>query len=114
MARQAAALRALGPAAVLLKGGHLGGDESPDLLQDADGAHWLEAPRSPTANTHGTGCSLSSAIAAELARGRRLPAAAAVAKTWLSGAVAAADDLGVGQGHGPVHHFHGLWPVDRP
>jgi hydroxymethylpyrimidine/phosphomethylpyrimidine kinase len=64
----------------------------------------------PTRRTHGTGCTLSAAIAALLARRRPLPTAVAEAKRYLAGAIAAAEELGVGQGHGPVHHFHQLWP----
>ena len=109
MADQARALRALGPAAVLLKGGHLSGADSPDVLAAAEGLTWFEAPRVPTRNTHGTGCSLSSALAAELARGHPVAVAAARAKDWLGGAIAAAGALDVGRGHGPVHHFHALW-----
>ena len=117
---QATALLSLGPRAVLIKGGHLGGDDSPDLLVHDDDATWIEGRRVATANTHGTGCSLSSAVAAELAKRRPLTQAVRTAKTWLDGALAGADGLGVGQGHGPVHHFHALWPVpgdapdDRP
>ncbi len=109
MEAQALRLRALGPAAVLVKGGHLGGTESPDVLVSDAGAHWFEAPRIPTKNTHGTGCSLSSAIAAELAKGSAPAEAVAAAKAWLAGAVATAGELSVGTGHGPVHHFHALW-----
>ena len=108
---QATALLSLGPRAVLIKGGHLGGDDSPDLLVHDDDATWIEGRRVATANTHGTGCSLSSAVAAELAKRRPLTQAVRTAKTWLDGALAGADGLGVGQGHGPVHHFHALWPV---
>jgi hydroxymethylpyrimidine/phosphomethylpyrimidine kinase len=108
MAEQAQALRALGPKAVLIKGGHLGGAESPDLLLWEHGIEQLDGPRHPTRNTHGTGCSLSSALACELAHGHALPQAAARAKIWLSGAIAAADGLSVGAGHGPVHHFHNI------
>ena len=111
MERQAAALLALGPGAVLLKGGHLDGPESPDLLVWTGGLRWYEGRRGATANTHGTGCSLSSAIAAELAQGRPLPQAVGRARDWLAAAIAAADGLAIGQGHGPVHHFHALWPV---
>jgi len=110
IAVQATALLALGPRAVLIKGGHLSGDESPDLLVHGERAIWLEGRRRATANTHGTGCSLSAAIAAELAKGHALPEAARAAKRWLAGAISAADGLGIGQGHGPVHHFHALWP----
>ncbi|MEM9247795.1 MAG: bifunctional hydroxymethylpyrimidine kinase/phosphomethylpyrimidine kinase [Pseudomonadota bacterium] len=111
IAVQAAALLALGPRAVLVKGGHLTGDDSPDLLMTRSGANWIDAPRIETANTHGTGCSLSSGIAAELAKGAELTDAVRTAKAWLSGAIVAADTLDIGQGHGPVHHFHALWPV---
>ncbi len=104
MAAQGQALRALGPVWVLVKGGHLPGDDSPDLLAGPDGAHWLEARRTPTRNTHGTGCTLSSAIAARLARGAEIRPAVEGAKAWLSAAIAAADGLSVGHGHGPVDH----------
>ncbi|MGF1658629.1 MAG: bifunctional hydroxymethylpyrimidine kinase/phosphomethylpyrimidine kinase [Rubrimonas sp.] len=113
MAAQAQALRALGARAVLMKGGHLGGADSPDLLVHAGGVERLDGPRHATRNTHGTGCSLSSALACELGHGRALPEAAARAKAWLSDAIAAAGDLGVGAGHGPVHHFHALWRNPR-
>jgi hydroxymethylpyrimidine/phosphomethylpyrimidine kinase len=109
MAAQATRLRALGPAAVLVKGGHLEGEGSPDVLATADGLEWFEAERIATRNTHGTGCTLSSAIAAELAKGAAPAEAVRVAKTYLAGAIAAADQLSVGSGHGPVHHFHTLW-----
>ncbi|MDK4735532.1 bifunctional hydroxymethylpyrimidine kinase/phosphomethylpyrimidine kinase [Rhizobium sp. CNPSo 3490] len=109
MAAQAERLRALGPAAVLVKGGHLGSDESPDVLATADGLHWFEARRVPTKNTHGTGCTLSSALAAELAKGASAEQAVAIAKDYLADAVAAAGSLTVGSGHGPVQHFHALW-----
>ncbi|ACI58950.1 hydroxymethylpyrimidine/phosphomethylpyrimidine kinase [Rhizobium leguminosarum] len=111
MAAQAEQLRALGPAAVLVKGGHLDSDDSPDVLATADGLHWFEARRVPTKNTHGTGCTLSSALAAELAKGASVPEAVAIAKDYLAGAVAAAGSLTVGSGHGPVQHFHALWKV---
>ena len=110
MAPCAARLQGLGPSNVLLKGGHLEGGESPDLLMHGGELIWLEAPRHDTANTHGTGCSLSAAIAALLARGRALPTAVAEAKTFVANAIGAADSLGVGHGHGPIHHFHALWP----
>ena len=102
-------LRGLGPANVLLKGGHLAGAGSPDLLLSSGRRLWLESPRIATRHTHGTGCTLSSAITALLARGRPLPVAVAEAKRWLTAAIAAGDDLGVGHGIGPVHHFHALW-----
>ncbi|MGO7970779.1 bifunctional hydroxymethylpyrimidine kinase/phosphomethylpyrimidine kinase [Rhizobium ruizarguesonis] len=109
MAAQAERLRALGPVAVLVKGGHLDSDESPDVLATAAGLHWFEARRVPTKNTHGTGCTLSSALAAELAKGASAQEAVAIAKDYLAGAVAAAGRLSVGSGHGPVQHFHALW-----
>jgi len=96
--------------AVLVKGGHGSGDESEDLLWRAGREQWFAAPRIATKNTHGTGCSLSSAIAAHLARGASLPDAVKRAKHWLTGAIGAADELSVGKGRGPVHHFHELWP----
>jgi hydroxymethylpyrimidine/phosphomethylpyrimidine kinase len=99
-------LLALGCRAVLIKGGHGQGSESIDYLIDANGVIALSAPRVATNNTHGTGCSLSSAIAAGLARGEDLATALRNAKTFISGAIAAADRFAVGQGHGPVHHFH--------
>jgi hydroxymethylpyrimidine/phosphomethylpyrimidine kinase len=111
MAGVAARLQGLGVANVLLKGGHLGGAQSPDLLLAEGELYWFEGPRVATGNTHGTGCSLSSAIAAGLARGRPLPTAVAEAKRWLEAALRGADRLGIGQGHGPVHHFHALWPA---
>jgi hydroxymethylpyrimidine/phosphomethylpyrimidine kinase len=112
MAAQATRLLALGPASVLVKGGHLEGETSPDVLATADGLIWFEAGRVATPNTHGTGCTLSSAIAAELAKGAGPQAAVAAAKAYLAGAIAAAGRLSVGSGHGPVHHFHALWRDD--
>lgn len=102
-------LHAMGPGAVLLKGGHLGGEESTDVLFDGVDMVRLTAKRIDTRNTHGTGCTLSSAIAALLAQGVSLGDAVARAKTYISAAIAHADELGVGQGQGPVHHFHDFW-----
>jgi len=99
-------LLAMGCRAVLIKGGHGQGDESIDYLFDANGTLALAAPRIATRNTHGTGCSLSSAIAAGLAKGESLETAVRNAKTWISAAISAADRFSVGHGHGPVHHFH--------
>jgi hydroxymethylpyrimidine/phosphomethylpyrimidine kinase len=108
--RQGRALLALGPAAVLMKGGHAEGAVCTDLLLEKGGhATAFTADRLDTRNTHGTGCSLSSAIAAGLARGLPLSAAVGEAHDWLHGAIRAADRLAVGSGHGPVHHFHRLW-----
>ena len=106
MREQAHALRALGPRAVLLKGGHLQGDHSPDLLVTEQEELRLDAPRIATRNTHGTGCTLSSALATWLGAGLSLPEATRRAKAYLSAAIAGADRLSVGSGHGPVHHFH--------
>ncbi|MBE0488732.1 MAG: bifunctional hydroxymethylpyrimidine kinase/phosphomethylpyrimidine kinase [Halomonas sp.] len=105
----APALQALGAGATLLKGGHLAGEECPDLLITAEATRWVEGARVDTANLHGTGCTLSSAIAARLARGDSLPVAVAGAKQWLGEALAASQQLDVGQGRGPVHHFHAWW-----
>jgi hydroxymethylpyrimidine/phosphomethylpyrimidine kinase len=99
-------LLALGCGAVLIKGGHGQGSESIDYLVRKGGVIALSAPRMATKNTHGTGCSLSSAIAAGLAKGHDLETAVRDAKTWISAAIVAADRLGVGRGHGPIHHFH--------
>ena len=102
-------LRALGPTAVLLKGGHLGGPDSPDYLATSAGGAWLEGRRTETHNTHGTGCTLSAALATHLARLDDPAEAARRAKLYISQAIAAADELSVGGGHGPVHHFADLW-----
>ena len=99
-------LLAMGSAAVLVKGGHGSGPESVDILIDKASVIRLAAPRIATRNTHGTGCSLSSAIAAGLAKGLDLEAAVRHAKAYVSAAIAAADRLRVGHGHGPIHHFH--------
>lgn len=108
--RQGAALRAMGPDAVLMKGGHAAGAICRDLLVTAAGDTAFDSPRIDTGNTHGTGCSMASAIAAELAKGATPEQATASAHRWLHGAIVAADTLNVGRGHGPVHHFHGIWP----
>jgi len=99
-------LLALGCDAVLIKGGHGQGAESIDYLVTGRGTLALSAPRIATPNTHGTGCSLSSAIAAGLAKGEDLETALRQAKAWISAAIAAADRFSVGHGHGPIHHFH--------
>jgi len=112
MQAQAKQLLTLGPRAVLLKGGHLAdsaSDDSADLLLTASQAIWLPAKRIPTANTHGTGCTLSSAIAAGLARGLDVQTAVTEAKAYITAAIAASDRLKVGSGHGPTHHFHAWW-----
>ena len=108
VADQGRALLALGPAHVLMKGGHAAGETCNDLLLGPEPLT-LSAPRQTTRNTHGTGCSMSSAIAAGLARGMTMPDAVRAAHGWLQGAIAAADTLSAGLGHGPVHHFHAIW-----
>jgi hydroxymethylpyrimidine/phosphomethylpyrimidine kinase len=106
---QAEKLLALGTGAVLIKGGHGGGTESVDLLVDGDGDARFAAPRIATKNTHGTGCTLASAIAAGLAKGLPLNDAVHEAKAYVSAAIAAADRLHVGSGRGPLHHFFKWW-----
>jgi hydroxymethylpyrimidine/phosphomethylpyrimidine kinase len=104
-------LLGLGPRAVLMKGGHATGDTCVDLLITPTEVIRLSAPRRATRNTHGTGCTLSAAIAAGLALGMPLTEAVRMAHAYLQGAIAAADFLKIGSGHGPVHHFHAVWPA---
>ncbi|MGW3351459.1 bifunctional hydroxymethylpyrimidine kinase/phosphomethylpyrimidine kinase [Nonomuraea rubra] len=106
---QAQRLRALGARQVLLKGGHLDGETCVDVLATPEGTVELAAPRVDTKNTHGTGCTLSSAIAALRPRHDDWEGAVRAAKTYLTEALRAADSLHVGHGHGPVHHFHAIW-----
>ncbi len=106
---QGQALIAMGARAVLMKGGHAAGPICTDLLITRDDVLTFSAPRLATQNTHGTGCTLSAAIAAGLAKGMALDAAVRRAHAWLHSAIAAADGLGIGHGHGPVHHFHEVW-----
>jgi hydroxymethylpyrimidine/phosphomethylpyrimidine kinase len=103
---QGSKLLAFGCPAVLIKGGHGEGAESADYLVTANARLRLAAPRTATKNTHGTGCTLSSAVAAGLAKGEPLETAVRQAKAYVSAAIAAADRLSVGKGHGPVHHFY--------
>ena len=112
MMRAAADIRTtLGPMSVLLKGGHLAGaEDSSDLFDDGGGALRIAAPRLLTRNTHGTGCTLSSAIAAHLAHGLALRDAVRAAKEYITAAISTADQLSVGGGHGPVNHFYAIWP----
>lgn len=105
---------ALGARAVVLKGGHAAGATSDDLLYGGGAFVRFGAPRVATRNTHGTGCTFSSAIAAHLARGFGLEDAVRAAKAYVSAAIAAGAALEIGGGHGPVHHFHALWPSARP
>jgi hydroxymethylpyrimidine/phosphomethylpyrimidine kinase len=104
MRRMAVELLRLGPAAVLLKGGHLAGSNATDVLADGDGLSEFTAPRIATKNTHGTGCTLSSAIAALLPRHSRAEAVH-LAKEYVTDALSHADELAVGHGHGPLRHF---------
>ncbi|MEN2981634.1 MAG: bifunctional hydroxymethylpyrimidine kinase/phosphomethylpyrimidine kinase, partial [Thermus sp.] len=99
----AMALLELGPRAVLLKGGHLEGEEAVDLLATRERVQAFSAPRVRTRNTHGTGCTLSAAIAALLAQGKPLEEAVAQAKAYLTRALETAPPLG--RGHGPLNHF---------
>jgi hydroxymethylpyrimidine/phosphomethylpyrimidine kinase len=101
MRRAAGRLLAYGPRWVLVKGGHLPG-EAADLLTDGDEEHWLRAPRHDNRHTHGTGCTLASAVAVGLARGLPVPEAVRQAKEYVTGAIAAGFALGAGIG--PVDH----------
>jgi hydroxymethylpyrimidine/phosphomethylpyrimidine kinase len=106
-------LLALGPRAVLVKGGHAGGAQSVDLLVEPQDCIRLVADRIAARNGHGTGCTLSSAIAAGLAKGLDLAQAVRAAKSFVTSALAAADTLQIGSGSGPVHHFHDIWPKQQ-
>jgi hydroxymethylpyrimidine/phosphomethylpyrimidine kinase len=109
MHAQAGRLLDLGARAVLIKGGHASGAESVDLLVEPAGVARFAARRIATDNTHGSGCTLSAAIAAFLAKGVALADAVGAAKAFISEAIAAADRLAIGSGHGPVHHLHAWW-----
>lgn len=107
---QARAVASATGALVVAKGGHLSDATVSDALVGPDGVRaQVDHTRLPTRNTHGTGCSLSAAIAAGLAAGLTVAQATTRAHDWLQGAIATADDLSVGLGHGPVHHFHKIW-----
>ncbi|ALR77356.1 bifunctional hydroxymethylpyrimidine kinase/phosphomethylpyrimidine kinase [[Enterobacter] lignolyticus] len=109
MLEQGRALLGFGCGAVLMKGGHLEDAESPDWLFTPQGEYRFTAPRVPTKNTHGTGCTLSAALAALRPRYHSWQETVPEAKAWLSAALAQADTLEVGHGIGPVHHFHAWW-----
>lgn len=110
MVRQGWALLQTGARAVLMKGGHLpDASASPDWLVEAARSVRLDGARVPVSNTHGTGCTLSSAIAALLPQQPDLESTVREAKTYLTGAIAASGHLDVGHGVGPVHHFHRWW-----
>ncbi|MDE2607032.1 MAG: bifunctional hydroxymethylpyrimidine kinase/phosphomethylpyrimidine kinase [Burkholderiales bacterium] len=105
-------LIAQGAPAMLLKGGHLAGDQVSDLLLARDGApQWMRAPRIPTSNTHGTGCTLSSAIASHLALGADLGEAVARARDYVRGALEAGARVRTGAGSGPLNHGHAPQPM---
>lgn len=106
---QGRALLALGPQAVLMKGGHASGAVCNDHLVSAEGVRRFSADRLETRNTHGTGCTLSSSIAAGLAKGLTVEHAVEEAHAYLAAAIRAADTMTIGSGHGPVHHFHHFW-----
>ncbi len=105
-------LRDLGAESVVLKGGHISPERpsSEDLFWDGDTATRLCAPRIPTRNTHGTGCTFAAAITAGLARGESIRSAVVAARQYVQGAIAAGAGLTIGDGHGPLHHFFQLWP----
>lgn len=109
MQEQAEKLIDLGARCVLLKGGRGKNEDSADLMASPGTTVWYRAPREKTHNTHGTGCTLSSAVAAGLAKGLPLGVAVASAKDYISAAIRAADRLTIGSGRGPVHHFHAYW-----
>ena len=94
----------LGAAKVVIKGGHLDHEKAVDILYDGQAFESLESPRFDTPNTHGTGCTFSSAIAANLALGKPFFEAVSLAKTYITGAIKNA--LAIGCGHGPTHHFY--------
>ncbi|PCJ30144.1 MAG: bifunctional hydroxymethylpyrimidine kinase/phosphomethylpyrimidine kinase [Gammaproteobacteria bacterium] len=110
MQQQAEQLLSLGPKSILLKGGHGTTDVCTDLLLLKTGEMLqFSAPRINTKNTHGTGCTYSAAIAAQLAKGINLSDAVQYSHDYLHQAIKAADQLNIGSGHGPVHHFHAIW-----
>lgn len=107
----ARALLALGPRWVLVKGGHLdAADSAVDLLMNQDEQVWLDGPRLQVSHTHGTGCTLSAAVAARLARGAGMPAAVRAAKAYVTAGIAGSYPLG--HGIGPVGHFWRVRPLD--
>jgi len=104
----------MGARAVLAKGGHLPGDEVIDvLLQQGEAPLHLTSPRIVTANTHGAGCTLSSAIACYLALGHTLGKAVQCAHAYLHQAMATGADVKTGSGHGPLNHFHAPLPLRK-
>lgn len=112
LASQARRFVERGARRVLVKGGHLD-EEATDVYADGERLELLRGRRVDTASTHGTGCTLSSAIAALRPQRSSWLEAVTDAKAYLTGALECADSLGIGHGHGPVHHFHRLWPEPR-
>ena len=104
-------LAAFGPQSVLIKGGHSENGKLLDLLYESreDGFRYFRSQRVDSQNTHGTGCTLSSAIAAWIGKGESLPTAVEKAKEYISGAILAGVEYQIGHGHGPVHHFYKIW-----
>jgi hydroxymethylpyrimidine/phosphomethylpyrimidine kinase len=113
MAEQTRELSQLGARAVLIKGGHAKDKNATDILLLDGKIRRFGAPRCETADAHGTGCTLSSAIAAELAKGANLLSAVERAKSYVTEAIFASDRLKVGQGRRPLHHFNAFWPKQR-
>jgi hydroxymethylpyrimidine/phosphomethylpyrimidine kinase len=113
MRAQAERFLLYGARAVLIKGGHGKGPEAVDLLVERDTVTRFAAPRVATKNTHGTGCTLSSAVAAGLAKGYPLVEATRRAKDYVTLAIAGADRLAIGTGSGPIHHFHRWWTTSQ-
>jgi hydroxymethylpyrimidine/phosphomethylpyrimidine kinase len=109
MRQQGKELLKMGARAVLMKGGHGSTLESVDLLLTEERVTRYSAPRFDTKNTHGTGCTLASAITAQLAKGVSLEEAVAQAKAYVTAAIEASTKLKIGHGSGPVHHFHAFW-----
>lgn len=110
MKKAAEILRTLGPEAVLLKGGHLPGEAIHDVLADENGIEVFGSPRIDTSDTHGTGCTLASAIATGLAQGMALPDAIRRARAYVQAAIRTAP--GLGGGHGPLNHGHTVTPFN--
>lgn len=109
MERVARDLVGYGSKAILLKGGHLSGEDASDFFIDGSEQRWIESQRIVTLNTHGTGCTLSAAVAAYLAKGLNPFDACREAKQYLTRAILGAKDVHFGKGHGPVHHFCDWW-----
>ncbi len=107
MKKAAAAIAELGASKVVVKGGHLGEVDATDILYDGQDFQQISSPRIKTTDTHGTGCTFSSAIAANLALGKNFIEAVTLAKTYITGAIE--HSLNIGKGHGPTHHFYDLY-----